>query len=110
MPLRVTCIQIAIAAGIVEIIPQNARNNIVNPRIIKEAAQVFALIGKREYNSALLAVMRLAVMPAAMAGPDRFEGFYNPVNTIGQQSGKIQIAKGVEEVELLLGETGLGHD
>ena len=50
MPLSVADVKVTVTAGVVEVLAEDARRDIVNPRIVQQAAQVFALIRER-YNT-----------------------------------------------------------
>ena len=109
MPARIADVEIAVAASVVEVVAQNAGDNVVDARVVEQAAQVFALIGEGHNARARPAFVLFAVMPAAVHGPHGLEFLNDAVDAIGHQTGKVQIAEGVEEVELLLCQARLGH-
>ncbi len=109
MPARVTHVEIAVTARVVEVVTENAGGDIVAARVVDQTAESFALVGKRPAAGALVAVMNLAVMSAAMFLPDSLELLDDAVDAVGKQSGKNEIAEGVEEIELLFGQSCVTH-
>ena len=46
MPARVSDVEVAVTAGIVEIVAQQSGGDVVDPRVIEQAAEILALIAK----------------------------------------------------------------
>ena len=109
MPARIADVEIAVAAGVVEIVAQNAGGNVVDARVVEQAAQVFALVGEGHNARARPAFVLFAVVPAAVRGPYGLKFLDNAVDAIGHEAGEVQVAEGVEEVDLLLRQARFGH-
>ena len=91
VPAGVADLEVAVAAGLVEIVAQNAGGNVVDARIVEQTAEVFVLIGKGHDARARLIVVQFAVVAAAAFGPDALEFCDDAVDAVGQQAGKIEV-------------------
>ena len=110
MPPRVTGVEIPVTSEIIEIVSAKGCDDIMDPRIIKQATKVFALIWKRNYARTFFGVMGLPVVTSTVGFPYKFELVGNPVNAVIKKSGEMQEAKCSKKTNLLFVKSGLGHD
>ena len=109
MPAGVAGIVVAVAAGVVEVVAADAGGDIVDARVVEKGAEKHALVGEGKDAGALYAIVFAPVVTSAVRGPDGFEFVDDFVSAVGQQTGKIEIAEGVEECQLLRCELCLCH-
>ena len=102
VPAGITRVIIAVAAGIVEILAQDATDNAQDARVVQQRAQPGAMFDGTTKHRALASVMRFAT-PEVPDGELKLFG--NPSDLAGrEQSREPQITKGIEEIDLLFGE------
>ena len=86
VPAGIARVQVAVAAGVVEVLAANAGSDVVYPRVVEKRAQVLALVREWEYRRPGDAVVLATVMPTAVGRPDRLELLDDPVDAVGQQT------------------------
>lgn len=104
VPARVAGVEVAVAAHVVEVVAQDAGGDAVDARVVEQRAQLLALVDELYAARARAAVVRAAIVPAAVGGPDRLELGDDPVDPVGQQARQRQEAKGSEGRQLLVGQ------
>ena len=105
MPEGVAYIKIPVAAGVVEVVSQHRRADIVDARVVDQRAEVLVQVDELDERGALLAVVLLPEVPSAVIGPDLLEGAGDPVDVVGEQPRKGEVAERIEERELVIGES-----
>src|SRR5262245_33013059 len=85
VPARIAGVEVAVAAHVVEVIAQDAGRDTVDARIVKQGAEIGVLVDELDAARARGAVVYLAVVAAAVRGPDRLELLYDTLDPIGQQ-------------------------
>jgi hypothetical protein len=101
MPLGIAGVVVAIAGYVVEIVAHQRGCYANYPAIVEQLAQVFVLVDETDYARPLVEFVRLAVVAAAMVGPDLLEVVDDGADVIGEQAGDLQESESVEELKLL---------
>ncbi len=109
MPVGISHIQITIPAGVVEIIAKDPGRDVVDSRIVQQAAQIPVLIREGDDARPGLVPMLFTVVSTAVVRSDTFERMDNEVHAVGHEPREMQVAESVEEIELLFRQLCVGH-
>ena len=101
VPLGVSDVVVAVAAGVVVVVAQQRCRDVVYARVVDEAAEEFFLVDELGEGGPPLVVVGPSVVAAAVHGPDALEGVRYAAGLIGEEAGEGQEAEGVEVINLL---------
>ena len=101
VPARIAHVEVPVARLVVVVVPQQRRSHPIDPRVVNQRAQVFALVDKWHEGRPLLAVVLPSPVTAPTFGPDPLELLAYRSGLGRKRPGKAQIAKRLEKPHLL---------
>ena len=108
MPPGVAHIEVSVAADVVIVLAENGAGDIVQARVVDQAAEVLVPVYEVYKGRTPLVVMGLAVVAAAVLRPELFKGVYDSVDVSGKQALELKKPEILKEPELLFGEFYVG--
>ena len=108
VPPGIAHVEVAVAAGVVEVLAAYGGRDVVYSRVVEERAQVLAPIGEWEDRGPGCAVVLSTVVPAAVVSPDRLELLDDPVDAVSEKPGEGQEPERPELLHLVVGQRFLG--
>jgi hypothetical protein len=105
MPAGVADVVVAVAAHVVEVVAEQGRGDPQDARVVQQRRQAVALVDERHDTRAGLAVVWPGVVATAIFRPHHLELAGDLFDVVGQQAGQAEVAKGVEEGNLLAGQS-----